>query len=176
MNAGRVRGGWKVPGKLREAVVAVRVTIYLHERDGGASGDRREIPVRLLLFVVVSAVFVIVMNGSMTNVALPTIGEEFGVSDGQAGWVISGYLLVFAVGIPLYGRLADVYSLKKAFSLGLAAFTLGSFVCALAPNLATLVAGRIVQAAGGAAIPALSSASVARLLPPGERGARPDRL
>lgn len=128
-------------------------------------------PVRLLLFVVVSAVFVIVMNGSMTNVALPTIGEEFGVSEGQAGWVISGYLLVFAVGIPLYGRLADIYSLKKAFSLGLATFAAGSLICALAPNLATLVAGRAVQAAGGAAIPALSSTSVAKLLPPGERGA-----
>ena len=133
-------------------------------------GDQH-VPVRLLLLVVVSAVFVIVMNGSMTNVALPTIGEEFGVSEGQAGWVISGYLLVFAIGIPLYGRLADVYSLKKAFSLGLAAFAAGSLVCALAPNLATLVAGRIVQAAGGAAIPALSSTSVAKLLPPGQRGA-----
>ncbi len=44
------------------------------------------VPVRLLLLVVVSAVFVIVMNSSMVNVALPTIGEDFGVSEGQAGW------------------------------------------------------------------------------------------
>ncbi len=131
---------------------------------------RDGVPVRLLLLVVVSAVFVIVMNGSMVNVALPTIGEDFRVSERQAGWVISGYLLVFAIGIPLYGRLADVYSLRKTFSFALAAFAAGSLVCALAPNLAILVARRILQAAGGAAIPALSSTSVAKLLPPGERG------
>ena len=130
-----------------------------------------EVPGRLFLLVVASAVGVIVMNGSMTNVALPTIGEQFGASEGQAGWVITGYLLVFAVGIPLYGRLADVYSLKKTFAAGLVGFAAGSLVCALAPSLPVLVAGRMVQAAGGAAIPALSSTAVAKLLPPGERGA-----
>ncbi len=59
--------------------------------------------------------------------------------------MISGYLLVFAVSIPLYGRLAAVYSLKKALSLGLAApFTAGSLACALVPNLATLLVRRVV--------------------------------
>lgn len=125
---------------------------------------------RLLLLVAVSAVFVVVVNGATTNVALPTIQEYFGVSEGQASWVISGYLLVFAVGIPLYGRLADVYSLRKSFSFGLLVFVAGSLVCALAPTLVVLVVGRVVQAAGAAAIPALSSAAVAKLLPPGQRG------
>ena len=50
----------------------------------GEERDRNTVPVRLLLFVIVSAVFVIVMNGSMVNVALPTIGEQFGVSEGEA--------------------------------------------------------------------------------------------
>ncbi len=76
----------------------------------------------------------------MTNVALPTLGEEFGLSEGQG--VISGYLLVSATGIQLYGRLAGVYSLKEAFSLNLAAFSASSLVCALVPNLATLVTRR----------------------------------
>lgn len=129
-----------------------------------------ERPARLLLLIAVSAVFVVVVNGATTNVALPTIQEYFGVSEGQASWVISGYLLVFAVGIPLYGRLADVYSLRKSFCFGLLVFAAGSLACALAPTLLVLVVGRVVQAAGAAAIPALSSASVAKLLPPGERG------
>lgn len=129
-----------------------------------------DLPVRALLVVVAFSVFVIVMNGSMTNVALPTIAREFGATEAQAGWVITGYLLVFAVGVPLYGRLSDVYSLRKIFCVGLAGFALGSLVCALAPSLPVLVAGRMMQAAGGAAIPALSSTSVARLLPPGRRG------
>ncbi|QIN77336.1 MFS transporter [Rubrobacter marinus] len=129
-----------------------------------------DFPFRALLAVVAFAVFVIVMNGSMTNVALPTIGDEFGATEAEAGWVITGYLLVFAVGVPLYGRLSDVYSVRRIFCVGLAGFALGSLVCAFAPSLPVLVAGRMLQAAGGAAIPALSSTSVARLLPPGRRG------
>src|ERR687889_1104885 len=124
---------------------------------------------RLLLIVVVTAILVSVLNQTFVNVVVPDIQKDYGATQGQVGWVISGYLLVFAVGIPLYGRLADVYSLRKAFSVGLVGFAAGSLVCALAPNLPVLVAGRVLQAAGGAAIPALSSTSVAKLLSPGQR-------
>ncbi|WP_207955760.1 MFS transporter [Rubrobacter marinus] len=122
------------------------------------------------MLVLISAVFVSVLNSSMVNVVVPVIGREFGASAGQVGWVITGYLLVYAVGIPLYGRISDLYSLRSTFTLGLVTFAVGSLVGALAPNLVVLVLGRILQAAGGAAIPALASASVAKLLPPGERG------
>jgi DHA2 family metal-tetracycline-proton antiporter-like MFS transporter/DHA2 family florfenicol/chloramphenicol resistance protein-like MFS transporter len=84
--------------------------------------------------------------------------------------VITGFLLTFAIGIPLYGRAADVFSIRRAFMVGLVAFAAGSLICASAPSLGMLVFGRIVQGAGGAAIPALSSVSVAKILPPGERG------
>ncbi len=57
---------------------------------------------RLLLAVLISAVFVSVLNSSMVNVVVPSIQEEFGASEGQVGWIITGYLLVYAVGIPLY--------------------------------------------------------------------------
>src|SRR5215204_929993 len=125
---------------------------------------------RLLLAILISAVFVAVLNTSMVNVGVPSIQEEFGASEGQVGWVITGYLLVYAVGIPLYGRVSDLFSLRWTFSLGLLVFAAGSLFCALAPNLLFLVLGRVVQAAGGAAIPALASAWVAKVLPPGDRG------
>jgi DHA2 family metal-tetracycline-proton antiporter-like MFS transporter/DHA2 family florfenicol/chloramphenicol resistance protein-like MFS transporter len=125
---------------------------------------------RLLLAVLISTVFVAVMNTSMVNVSVPSIQEEFGATEGQVGWVITGYLLVYAVGIPLYGRVSDLFSLKRTFTLGLVVFAIGSLFCALAPNLLFLVFGRILQAAGGAAVPALASASVAKVLPPGHRG------
>ena len=123
-----------------------------------------------MLLVLVAAVFVSVLNSSMVNVTVPVIGQEFGASAGQVGWVITGYLLVYAVGIPLYGRVSDLFSLRSTFTLGLVVFALGSLVCALAPSLLVLVLGRILQAAGGAAVPALANASVAKLLPPGDRG------
>lgn len=125
---------------------------------------------RLFLLVIIAAVFVAVLNTSMVNVVVPVIAEEFGASESQVGWVITGYLLVYAVGIPLYGRVSDLFSLRTTFTLGLLTFAIGSLLCALAPGLLFLVFGRVVQAAGGAAIPALASASVAKLLPMGQRG------
>jgi MFS transporter, DHA2 family, metal-tetracycline-proton antiporter len=135
-----------------------------------AATERTGISTRLLIGVLISAVFVSVLNSSMVNVVVPVIGRDYGVTEAQVGWVITGFLLTFAIGIPLYGRAADVFSVRSAFTVGLLAFAAGSLICASAPSLGMLVLGRIVQGAGGAAIPALSSVSVAKILPPGERG------
>ena len=135
-----------------------------------AAPEGVEVSTRLLIGVLISAVFVSVLNSSMVNVLVPVIGSDYGVTEAQVGWVITGFLLTFAIGIPLYGRVADVFSIRRAFTVGLLAFAAGSLLCALAPSLGMLVLGRIVQGAGGAAIPALSSVSVAKILPPGERG------
>ena len=132
------------------------------------SGKR--VSTRLLLTVVVSAILVSVLNQTFVNVVVPDIQNAYGASQGQTGWVITGYLLIFAVGIPLYGRIADLYSLRIVFSTGLLVLAAGSLACALAPTLPLLVAGRLVQAAGASAIPALGFAAVAKAMPPGERG------
>ena len=50
----------------------------------------------------------------MVNVVIPVIGSDYGVTEAQVGWVITGYLLTYAVGIPLYGRAADVFSIRRA--------------------------------------------------------------
>lgn len=125
---------------------------------------------RLLLVVVVTAILISVLNQTFVNVVVPDIRQDYGATQGQAGWVITGYLLVFAVGIPLYGRVADLYSLRRTFALGLLLLAVGSLACALAPSLPLLVAGRILQAAGASAIPALGFAAVAKALPEGSRG------
>jgi DHA2 family metal-tetracycline-proton antiporter-like MFS transporter len=136
----------------------------------GGLGSEKGISTRLLLAVLTSAVFVSVLNSSMVNVAVPLIRKDFGASEAQVGWVITGFLLVYAIGIPLYGRASDVFSLRRAFALGLVVFAFGSLICIVAPSLPLLVFGRIVQAAGGAAVPAIASASVVKVLGPGERG------
>ncbi len=102
---------------------------------------------RLFLPVVASAVFVAVMTASMVNVVMPAMREDFGASEAQIGWVVTGFMLVMAIGVPLYGRLSDFFSLRLVFSLALSVF-----------------------AAGDAAIPALAFVAVAKVLPPGERG------
>ncbi len=133
--------------------------------------EKGTVSTRLVMAVVSAAIFVSVLQQTFVNVVVPDIRQDFGASQGQVGWVITGYLLVFAIGIPLYGRVADLYSLRRTFSLGLLGLAAGSVVCAFAPSLSILVAGRILQAAGAAAIPALGFASIAKLLPPGQRGA-----
>ena len=140
------------------------------ERALGAEEQAARRGTRLLLVVVVTAILISVLNQTFVNVVVPDIRQDYGATQGQAGWVITGYLLIFAVGIPLYGRIADLYSLRHTFALGLFLLALGSLACALAPNLPLLVAGRILQAAGASAIPALGFASVAKALPEGSRG------
>lgn len=125
---------------------------------------------RLFLLVVTSAVFVSALTGSMVNVMIPTIRAEFGASAAQAGWVVTGFALAFAVSVPLYGRVSDLFGVRRIFVLGVLGFALGGLLCTLAPNLAVLITGRVVQAAGGAAIPALATIAIAKTLPPGSRG------
>ena len=125
---------------------------------------------RLFLPVLVTAVFITVLTAMMVNVVLPVIRSDFGVSEAQVGWVVTAFMLVMAVGIPIYGRISDFFGLRRVFSLALLVFAAGSLICALAPNLPVLVFGRVVQAAGNAAIPSLATVAVARTLPPGRRG------
>ena len=126
---------------------------------------------RLFLAVAVAAVFVSVLTATMINILIPLIRAQFEASAAQVGWVVTGYSLAYAVGVPLYGRISDFFGVRAVFSVGLAGFAVGGMVCALAPSLTILVFGRIVQGIGGAAIPALAIVSVAKVLPAGERGA-----
>ena len=122
------------------------------------------------MLVVCAAVFFSVLNASIVNVTLPTIGRDLEVEPDRLGWVITAYLLVYAVAIPFYGRLADRYGARRFFLFGQGVFALGSLLCALAPSYGLLVAARVVQAGGGAAIPGLGVTLASRAYPPNERG------
>ena len=137
---------------------------------GAAVVQKGPASTRLFLAVVASGVFVTVLTGTMLNVAAPLMRAEFGASAAGVGWVFTGYALAYAVGVPLYGRLSDSFGVRRVFALGLLGFVAGGLVCALAPSLPVLVFGRIVQGIGGAAVPALASVAVAKVLPAGRRG------
>lgn len=130
----------------------------------------RAVSTRLLLGVLIAAILNNVLTGSMLNVVLPIIRADFAVSPAEVGWVITGFSLAFAVGVPLYGRISDFFGVRRVFVFGLLGFAAGGLICALAPSLPVLVLGRVVQGLGGAAVPALATVSIARVLPPGQRG------
>ncbi|MFB7267283.1 MFS transporter, partial [Streptomyces nojiriensis] len=98
---------------------------------------------------VAAAVFMSNLDLFIVNVALPAIGRSFGGSGlGSLSWVLNGYAIVFAALLVVAGRVADRSGHKPVFLTGLAVFTLASVGCALAPGVGTLVAARLVQAAG----------------------------
>ncbi|MDD7964361.1 MFS transporter [Actinomycetospora lemnae] len=131
-----------------------------------------EPPVRvgLLLGVLLVAVATAVLANSMVLVLVPEIGRDFAASPGGLAWVVTAFSLSFAVATPLYGRIADVFGVRRVFAVGLAIFIVGSVLAGLAPAIGLHLVGRVLQGLGSAAVPALGSVAVARSLPPGRRG------
>lgn len=125
---------------------------------------------QIFLTVLAAAVFIGVVTGSMLNVVLPIIRADFQASPAEVSWIVTGFSLAYAAGIPLYGKVSTVFGVRRLFALGLLGFAAGGVICALAPNLPILVLGRVVQGLGGSAVTALATIAVAMVLPPGARG------
>ena len=79
---------------------------------------------------------------------------------------MTGFLLIYGVAIPIYGRLADIYGARSLFLIGVSIFSVGSLLSALATNFESLIAARIVQAVGGAAVPGLGMTLASRAYGP----------
>ncbi|OOC57267.1 MULTISPECIES: MFS transporter [Nocardiopsis] len=90
------------------------------------------------------------MDGSIVNVAVPTIRADLDAGDAAVQLVVAGYVLTTGVLVVTCTRIGDLVGHRRAFLAGLAGFTLASLLCGLAPNAPALVAGRILQACGGA--------------------------
>ncbi|BAU81648.1 hypothetical protein SLA_0694 [Streptomyces laurentii] len=125
----------------------------------------RSSPGTSLLAVLMPAILATVTASDMVNLMLPNIKAEFGASEAELAWIVTGFLLMFSVGIPLYGRISDRVSLRRLFAFALLAYAAGNLICAISPNLLVLVAGRIVTGIGAAGIPVLSIIAVTKLLP-----------
>jgi MFS family permease len=108
-------------------------------------------------------------SASMVNVALPFIGADLAADEGAYGWVVSGFSLTFGVFSSVHGRLGDVFGARRVYLLGVAAFTVTAAACAFAPSIGPLVALRVLQGIGAAAIPSLGATIIGRCFPPEER-------
>ncbi len=95
------------------------------------------------------------MGSASAAVALPEIGDHFGVDIGNATWVISLYALMLAVTTAVYGRVSDLVGVRWPLTTGIGLMVGGAFVAALAPSYPVLLAARLVQGAGAAAVPTL---------------------
>ena len=102
--------------------------------------------------------------------ALPTIESELNISLSSVIWVVVGYLLVVTVLATQLGRLGDMFGRVRMYETGFVIFVLGSVLCALAWDGASIIGFRIVQGVGAALIAANSGAVISELYPPAERG------
>ncbi len=123
-----------------------------------------------VLLVVMIGTFMAVMDSSIVNVSIPNIMADFGVDVDDIEWVMTGYMLAFAVLMPMTGWLRDHIGYKRIFIYSLILFTGGSLMCGLAWNLPSLITARILQALGGGAINPTGMAMISDVFPPRERG------
>src|SRR5215211_2800923 len=109
------------------------------------------------------------LDTTVVNVALPTLGEEFDASNTTLEWVVTGYLLSLAVWIPASGWLGDRFGTKKLFLLALFLFTAGSALCGEAWSIESLIAFRVIQGIGGGMLTPVGTAMLFRAFTPRER-------
>ncbi|ANY05263.1 MFS transporter [Pseudonocardia sp. HH130630-07] len=130
-----------------------------------------------LLSVVLGLLFGLAgTSTSGVTVALPSLAGDLDVSTATATWMVSGYAVALAVATPVYGRLADAVGVRVPLCSGIALLVLGALGAALAPNFGLLMAARVVQGVGAAAIPVLAAALLSARTPEDGRGAVLGRL
>ena len=93
-----------------------------------------------------------VIDSTIANVALPTISRALGISSADSIWVVNAYQLAIVVSLLSFSALGDLVGYRKIYIGGLALFTAASVGCALSQSLGTLVAGRVLQGFGAAAV------------------------
>jgi EmrB/QacA subfamily drug resistance transporter len=98
----------------------------------------------------------IVLDGTIVNVALPSIRDDLGFSQTSLAWVVNAYLLTFGGFLLLGGRLGDLFGHRRLFLGGIGLFTAASLACGLATSQGMLIAARAVQGAGGAVVSAVA--------------------
>ena len=123
-----------------------------------------------VLAAVAMGIFLATIDGSIVNVALPTLVNVFQAEFHLVEWVVLSYLLVVTTLMLSVGRLGDMIGKKQLYSLGMIIFTVGSVLCGLAPGVYWLIGFRVLQAIGAVMMMALGTAILTEAFPPRERG------
>src|SRR3984885_1241500 len=140
------------------------------EMDGTATAGGVAVNPWLIAIVVALASFMEVLDTTIANVALPYIAGGMGVSEDEASWVVTTYLVSNAIILTASSFLARMLGRKPFFLICLGLFTLSSVLCGFAPNLNTLLLFRILQGLGGGGMVPVAQSILADAFPPAKRG------
>lgn len=122
------------------------------------------------LLIATIASFLTPFMGSSVNIALPAIASEFAADAILLGWIPTAFLLTSAMFAVPFGRIADIYGMKKVFTSGIIIFTIASLLSAMAPFTLALIGFRVLQGIGSAMIFVTGLAIITSVFPPQERG------
>lgn len=125
----------------------------------------------LVLLVLTSGFFMILLDTTIVNVAIPAMSTGLNTTLDQVLWVLNAYILIYAVLLITAGRLGDLYGQRNLFAIGLFVFTLASALCGISQNATELILARILQGTGGALLTPQTLAIITTLFPPERRGA-----
>lgn len=120
--------------------------------------------------VLIVSSFVVILNETIMNVALPVLMNEFNVTADAIQWLSTIFMLTMAVVIPMTGFLLQRMSIHKVFILAMGLFTVGTILAAAAPGLTVLLVARVIQASGTAIMMPLLMTTILHLVPPARRG------
>lgn len=130
----------------------------------------------MLALILVSAslaTFMAALDGTIVNIALPTISDTFGLTSSSVSWVSTIYLLVMAGSLLVFGKISDSLGFKKVFLAGFAIFSLGSFLCGFLPEatgiFGTLLFSRVLQGIGGAMMTVIAPVMLSHFMPGDKR-------
>lgn len=124
-----------------------------------------------ILAALLFGMFIAILNQTLLNVALPKINTEFNISASTGQWLMTGFMLVNGILIPIMAYLFNKYSYRKLFLVALVLFTIGSLICAISMNFPIMMVGRVLQAIGAGVLMPLGSIVIITIYPPEKRGA-----
>ncbi|WP_377864269.1 DHA2 family efflux MFS transporter permease subunit [Bacillus sp. R86525] len=137
---------------------------------------KRQLPVenvnvKAVVAVLILGMFVSILNQTIINVALPPLMNEFNVSTSTAQWLITGFMLVNGILVPISAFLVSRFTYRKLFVAAMLFFTVGSIICATSGNFTMMMTGRIIQAVGAGILMPVGMNIFMTLFPPHKRGA-----
>ena len=123
-----------------------------------------------ILIAMIFGMFIGVLNQTLLNVALPKINEDFNIEASTGQWLMTGFMLVNGILIPISAYLFSKYTYRRLFLIAMTLFTIGSLVCGIAENFPVMMTGRVLQAIGAGVLMPLGTNVFMSLFPPEKRG------
>ena len=134
-----------------------------------STASAEPVPIKLVLSAVAATLLFASLGQTIVSTALPVMVADLGGMD-KITWVMTAYLLASTIGAPVAGKLGDLYGRKMVLQWGIGVFILGAVICGTATSMGMVIAGRIIQGAGGGGLIVTCMALVGDLLPARERG------